>query len=184
MGGPTLYSPLNTVLFLVLIMKTSLFSSSFSQGVFKGLSKAFHFLLKLFINFLLFYMYTGVNKLIYDYRTNMDNWTYGFISSVQFMVVLVSGSTAMSRVLWSISVGVIPPRSKSLDFFFFFFKSFYVVFIILFIQYYSVICRPSDHTVGRPRAEIRTRARRLRGRDTTPRPPQLLKSPSTDGCGY
>ena len=31
------------------------------------------------------------------------------------------------------------------------------VFIILFMQYYSVICRPSDHTVGRPRAEIRTR---------------------------
>ena len=58
-------------------MKTSLFSSSFSQGVFKGLSKAFPFLLKLFINFLLFYMYTGVNKLIYDCRTNMDNgqWT-------------------------------------------------------------------------------------------------------------
>ena len=23
------------------------------------------------------------------------------------------------------------------------------------LQYYSVICRPSDHTVGRPRAEIR-----------------------------
>ena len=31
------------------------------------------------------------------------------------------------------------------------------VFITLFIQYYSVICRPSDHTVGRPRAKIRTR---------------------------
>ena len=27
-------------------------------------------------------------------------------------------------------------------------------FNTLFIQYYSVICRPSDHTVGRPRAEI------------------------------
>ena len=47
-------------------------------------------------------------------------------------------------------------------------------FYIIFIQYYSMICRPSDHTVGRPRAEIRTRAGRLRGRDTTPRPPHLL----------
>ena len=39
-----------------------------------------------------------------------------------------------------------------------------------------MICRPSDQTVGRPRAEIRTRARRPRGRDTTPsycRPPHL-----------
>ena len=31
------------------------------------------------------------------------------------------------------------------------------------IQCYSVICRPSDHTEGRPRAEIRTRAGRPRG---------------------
>ena len=31
------------------------------------------------------------------------------------------------------------------------------VFVTLFIQYYSAICCPSDHTVGRPRAEIRTR---------------------------
>ena len=26
-------------------------------------------------------------------------------------------------------------------------------FNTLFVQYYNVICRPSDHTVGRPRAE-------------------------------
>ena len=52
-----------------------------------------------------------------------------------------------------------------------FFKSFYWVFIILFIQYYSVICRPSDQTVGRPQAEILTLAGQPRGRDTTPRPP-------------
>ena len=31
-------------------------------------------------------------------------------------------------------------------------------------QYYSVICRPSDHTVGRTRAEIRTRDERSRVR--------------------
>ena len=37
-------------------------------------------------------------------------------------------------------------------------------FFTFFLQYYSVICRPSDHTVGRPRAEIRTRAGRPRGR--------------------
>ena len=37
-------------------------------------------------------------------------------------------------------------------------------------QYYSVICRPSDHTVGRPQAKIRIRARRPRGRDTSPTP--------------
>ena len=37
-----------------------------------------------------------------------------------------------------------------------------------------MICRPSDHTVERPRDEIRTRAGRPRGRDTTPRPPHLL----------
>ena len=30
-------------------------------------------------------------------------------------------------------------------------------FYNLFVQYYSVVCRPSDHTVGRPRAENRTR---------------------------
>ena len=30
-----------------------------------------------------------------------------------------------------------------------------LVFNTLFVHYYSVICRPSDHTVGRPRAEIR-----------------------------
>ena len=64
----------------------------------------------------------------------------------------------------------------------FFFSSFFLnpvygVFLILFIQYYSVICRTSDHTVGRPRAEIRTRAGRPRGRDTTPRPPHLLPRP-------
>ena len=40
-----------------------------------------------------------------------------------------------------------------------FFYIFLLGFIILFIQYYIVICRPSDHTVGRPRAEIRTLGR-------------------------
>ena len=30
-------------------------------------------------------------------------------------------------------------------------------FNTLFVQNYSVICRPSNHTVGRPRTEIRTR---------------------------
>ena len=48
--------------------------------------------------------------------------------------------------------------------FFFFFLIFLLGFNILFIQYYSVNCRPSDHTVGRPRTEIRTRAGRPRGR--------------------
>ena len=33
----------------------------------------------------------------------------------------------------------------------------------LFILYYSVICRPSDHTAGRPGAEIQTRDGRSRG---------------------
>ena len=37
-----------------------------------------------------------------------------------------------------------------------------------------MICRLSDHIVKRPRAEIRTRAGRSTGRDTTPRPPHLL----------
>ena len=55
-----------------------------------------------------------------------------------------------------------------------FLRIFLLGFIILLIQYYSVICRPSDHTVGRPRAKIRTQAWRSRGRDTTPRPPHLL----------
>ena len=39
-------------------------------------------------------------------------------------------------------------------------------FISLIIQYYSAICRPSDHTVERTRAEIRTRYGRSRGWDT------------------
>ena len=47
------------------------------------------------------------------------------------------------------------------------------------VMYYSMICRPSDHTVGRPRAETRTWAGRPRGRDTTPRPPHHLP-PDTD----
>ena len=38
--------------------------------------------------------------------------------------------------------------------------------ITLFIQHCSVIFRPSDHTVGRPQAEIRTRDGRFRGRDS------------------
>ena len=37
-----------------------------------------------------------------------------------------------------------------------------------------MICRPSDHTVGRPLAEIRNQAGRSRGRDSTPTPPHLL----------
>ena len=45
-------------------------------------------------------------------------------------------------------------------------------FILLFKQYYSETCRPSEHSVGRPRAEIRTRDGHSRGRDT--RPPHLL----------
>ena len=44
------------------------------------------------------------------------------------------------------------------------------VFNTLYIQYYSMICRPSDHTVGRPQAEIRTRD----GRSRATRPPHLL----------
>ena len=43
-------------------------------------------------------------------------------------------------------------------------KFFYGVLIILIIQYYSVTCRPSDHT---DRTEIRTRA--------GPRPPHLIR---------
>ena len=35
---------------------------------------------------------------------------------------------------------------------------------------YSVICRPSDHTVGRPRAENRTRDGRSRGKDSHHQP--------------
>ena len=56
------------------------------------------------------------------------------------------------------------------------FKDFFQIYTIqptkaqgfntLFIQYYSVICRSSDHIVGRPRAEIRTRDGRSRGRDS------------------
>ena len=49
----------------------------------------------------------------------------------------------------------------------FFFKS---VFLVLLYYLY----RPSDHTVGRPRTDIRTRTGRPRGRDSTPRPPHLL----------
>ena len=39
-------------------------------------------------------------------------------------------------------------------------------FYTLFVQYYSLICRPSDHTVGRPRAENRTRDGQSRGQDS------------------
>ena len=54
-------------------------------------------------------------------------------------------------------------------FFFFSFLQATGAFIILFIQYYSVICRPSaDHTVWRPLADIRTRADWSRGKDTNP----------------
>ena len=37
------------------------------------------------------------------------------------------------------------------------------------------MCRPSDYTVGRPRAEMRTQDGQSRGRDSiTTRPPHLL----------
>ena len=39
-----------------------------------------------------------------------------------------------------------------------------MVYKSLFIQYYSVICRPSDHSAGRPRAEILTPDGRSSGR--------------------
>ena len=39
------------------------------------------------------------------------------------------------------------------------------IMFVLFIQCYSVICRPSDHTGGRLRAKIRSPGR-SRGRDT------------------
>ena len=49
-------------------------------------------------------------------------------------------------------------------------------FSTLLVQYYSVICRPSDHTVGRPRAEMRTWYGRSRRKDSNHyRPPHLLK---------
>ena len=44
-----------------------------------------------------------------------------------------------------------------------FFNTLVIQYTVL--QYYSVICRPSDHTVGMPRAEIRTQDGRSRGRD-------------------
>ena len=47
---------------------------------------------------------------------------------------------------------------KSKNYFFFFQPTQALGFITFFIiQYYSVICRPQDYTVWRPRAEIRTR---------------------------
>ena len=59
------------------------------------------------------------------------------------------------RTFWDISI-----RSKDMRNFLVFFSSFY--WFLLYYSY-SVICRPSDQTVGRPRAEIRTRAGRPRG---------------------
>ena len=41
-------------------------------------------------------------------------------------------------------------------------------FYNLFVQYYSVICRPSDHTVGRPPAENRTQDGQSRRKDSNP----------------
>ena len=43
-------------------------------------------------------------------------------------------------------------------------KKIFWIFIILFIQYYSTNCRHWDHSVGRHRAETRTRAGRPRGK--------------------
>ena len=62
-------------------------------------------------------------------------------------------------------------------------------FITLFIQYYSAICRPSDHTVGRPRAESWNRDGRSRGKDTnheTTKPPKtnLLLLPTFLNYSY
>ena len=44
-------------------------------------------------------------------------------------------------------------------------------FYILFIHYYRVICRSSDHTMGSPLADIRTRDGLSRSRDTKPHKP-------------
>ena len=56
-------------------------------------------------------------------------------------------------------------------YYFFFFLRFTahlgLGFYSLFVQYYSVICRPSAHTVGRPRAENQTRNGRSRGKDSS-----------------
>ena len=50
-------------------------------------------------------------------------------------------------------------------------------FNTLLIQYYSVICCPSYHTVGRSQAEIRTQDGRSRVRDSNHyRPPHLLNA--------
>ena len=51
-------------------------------------------------------------------------------------------------------------------FFFFFTARLGLGLHTLFVQYYSVICCPSDRTVGRPRAEFRTRDGRSRGKDS------------------
>ena len=53
-------------------------------------------------------------------------------------------------------------------------------FYTLFVQYYSMICRPSDHTVWRPWAEKRTRDGRSRVKDSnhqTTTPPQYCTRP-------
>ena len=57
-------------------------------------------------------------------------------------------------------------KNKAIIFFFSSPRGLEFLFI-LFVQYYSVICRPSDCTVGRPRAEIWTRDRKYRGRNTS-----------------
>ena len=84
------------------------------------------------------------------------------IQYVRFRIFCFSKSTVVlfgQNWLNNVDLGII----KYFFFFFRFTAHLGLGFYTLFVQYYSVICRPSDHTVGRPLAENRTRDGRSRG---------------------
>ena len=73
-----------------------------------------------------------------------------------------SARTSLVRVDLDVYVSLI-------NYYFFFFEftaHLGLGFYTLFVQYYSGICHPSDHTVGMPRAENRTWDWRSRGKDS------------------
>ena len=58
----------------------------------------------------------------------------------------------------------------------FFLFTVHLGFNTLFVQNYSVICRPLDHTVGRPGPRFEPGTADLQARTLTTGPPHLLKT--------
>ena len=95
-------------------------------------------------------------------------------SHTKSLVLGARGSTASSSCTSSFK------NKLTIIIFFFFTAHRGLGFRTLLIQFYSVICHPSAHPVGRPQAEIRTRyGRTIEAGTLTTRPPHILTTSLT-----